>query len=426
MSQIHGRVFDSSIYGWIADVVSGMDISPTYTYIDGSINERDVSIAWLDAYRLIQDASIAINTADVNKAYVDASLYQRDTSIAWNTSMNLTQDTSIAWLDANKLEASDIAGLISKTYVDGSLALRDTSIAWLDMNKLEVSDLSSYSTISYTDGSLNERDTSIGWLNSNKIGAVTTTGQGYSLVQTSGPPITVLKGLNTGDNIKITSENFALVIDSSGLASNSYVDGSLALRDTSIAWLNANKADTGDIPTDFYSQAYVDGSLSERDTSIEWLRNNGIFEASLGDTIYWDAGYLEASTGTTINTLNDIGDVSVSGAEVNQVLTWKGTYWEPADVSGGLGGDASIMGLTDVSLSNLANNNVLAYNSSNGYWENKYTTIDASDYFQYKIALNSPSTGAAGNAGQWCYDSSYLYICTSTNMWGRILLTFGY
>jgi hypothetical protein len=45
---------------------------------------------------------------------------------------------------------------------------------------------------------------------------------------------------------------------------------------------------------------------------------------------------------------------------------------------------------------------------------------------QDKILYASPASNGAGTAGEFAYDSSYFYVCTSTNTWGRIALELGY
>jgi len=70
------------------------------SYVDASLAKRDVSIAWLNSYRVVQDVSIA--AAGNFKPYVDGSLATRDVSIAWNTSKNIQQDASLN----NTLDAS--------------------------------------------------------------------------------------------------------------------------------------------------------------------------------------------------------------------------------------------------------------------------------------------------------------------------------
>jgi len=216
------------------------------------------------------------------------------------------------------LTSAQSSDFVGKTYVDGSLSLRDTSINWLKDNALQ--------TITLVGGKN-------GWLNG--TGAGTNTIGMYTFEASSGiamnfgfpagvwyfgldASLSLIKDISLG-NIGVAQDGSALVYNSDGYweygvagetadVTKAYVDGSLSLRDTSIAWLNLNKQNT-----------IADGTY--------------VKEASLGDTLYWEAGLLEASTGTTINTLDDIGDVSVSGATSGQVLAWKGTYWEPEDVS---------------------------------------------------------------------------------------------
>jgi len=78
-----------------------------------------------------------------------------------------------------------------------------------------------------------------------------------------------------------------------GGVSQTYVDGSLALRDASIAWVAA--AGVG-------VKQYIDGSLALRDNSINWLNRNTwqtsiplLKEASIGAGLAWNAGKLDVS-----------------------------------------------------------------------------------------------------------------------------------
>ena len=215
-------------------------------------------------------------------------------------------------------------------------------------------------------------------------------------------------------------------------------------QDVSIAWLNANK--------------WTDASLSRlNDVSL-----GGIGSAQDSSALVYQDGYWTYGTGgTQINALNDIGDVSVGGVSVDQVLTWKGTYWEAADVSGlsvtyayvdgsllardaiiavheasigtmdgsikalFAGEISSLNDLNDVSILSVANEDVLLYNSTDSEWKNEATS-DASLYFQYILSSGTKSSGAPGYAGEWSYDASYLYICTGTDTWIRILGIGGY
>ena len=116
---------------------------------------------------------------------------------------------------------------------------------------------------------------------------------------------------------------------------------------------------------------------------------------------------------------------SIANSSTNKVLYYdSSTYlvtW--ANVASGV---TSLSALSDVSIVSIADNNLLKYDSASGKWRN-VSGLDASSYFQLKIAKNTvPGTGSTGNAGDWSYDASYLYLCTSTNKWGRISLDYAF
>ena len=78
MSQIQGRVLDSSVYGWLADVTVSLSAAgyATVIYVDGSLATRDASITALFNENDNQDVSIA-----GIYPYIDGSLATRDASI---------------------------------------------------------------------------------------------------------------------------------------------------------------------------------------------------------------------------------------------------------------------------------------------------------------------------------------------------------
>jgi hypothetical protein len=61
--------------------------------------------------------------------------------------------------------------------------------------------------------------------------------------------------------------------------------------------------------------------------------------------------------------------------------------------------------------------------------DSAFTTLEANavDMHGSRMRVRTSTTiaqqDAAGNAGEWCWDTSYLYICTATNSWARIPLT---
>jgi len=42
-----------------------------------------------------------------------------------------------------------------------------------------------------------------------------------------------------------------------------------------------------------------------------------------------------------------------------------------------------------------------------------------SNIFRLRTAKTPATSGAAGNAGDICWDASYIYVCTATNTWER-------
>ncbi len=63
---------------------------------------------------------------------------------------------------------------------------------------------------------------------------------------------------------------------------------------------------------------------------------------------------------------------------------------------------------------------------------NPYGEPSSSSYFQYfatsgdTITIRTPrtpsSSSASGLVGEWCWDSTYLYVCVANNSWKRIAL----
>ena len=294
MTQITGRVFDSSTRGWIADVlvtVPQPDSSTyaTYSYVDASLVARDASITVLFNENDAQDASI-VSIRNVNTSQ-DASivaLRTKDTNI--DTSLNAI------WVKNNAQDAS-ISAIIS-----------DTS--------------------SYLTGLLNPSG-----IYPSIIGPVTyAIGRKYYEMKELVPQY----GMNI-QNLGTQYVSFSL---DTSIYSRVYIDGSLAKRDasinllfqendaqdTSIAWLGTNKLG-------------IDSSLSDlSDTSL-----GGIGSAQDGSTLvyvnsgaYWTYGV--GGGGTTINELGDIGDVSVNGRSDGDLIQWENdtSTWDsitPIDIS---------------------------------------------------------------------------------------------
>ena len=67
---------------------------------------------------------------------------------------------------------------------------------------------------------------------------------------------------------------------------------------------------------------------------------------------------------TTSSSLSSLSNVSTTAPSNNQVLTWNGSAWAPADASGGGGGASALNDLSDVSTSGAQTNYALVYNGS--------------------------------------------------------------
>ncbi|MFO7819522.1 MAG: hypothetical protein R6V17_04715, partial [Halanaerobacter sp.] len=116
-------------FTWDSGYVDASFNSMDYSYVDGSLAERDASIEYLaEELQKIDPSSIDLYN------YIDGSLAERD--------------TSIEWLNDNKADSSEIpTDFYSQAYVDGSLN-----------NKADNSEIpTDFYSQSYVDGSLNDK-----------------------------------------------------------------------------------------------------------------------------------------------------------------------------------------------------------------------------------------------------------------------------
>ena len=164
-----------------------------------------------------------------------------------------------------------------------------------------------YATLTYVDGSLSVRDTRLDNLDSSVIAL-----EDYQDVQ----DVSIL------DLYSITDELDASINvvfgwgdhGEAGYATLTYVDGSLASRDTSITYLFDWNIDQDssidalfDRPVSDVTKTYVDGSLAERDASITYLFDWNIDQ----DTSLADVYDLIDEVST--NKLTDIDNLAVAG-----------------------------------------------------------------------------------------------------------------
>ena len=155
-----------------------------------------------------------------------------------------------------------------------------------------------------------------------------------------------------------------------------------------------------------YSQEYVDGSLNAR-----------IKEASLGTDFVWNNGLLDVSIAATDLSVNDLYNYVYD-------LSTHTSYWkEYVDSSLALRLPEASLGPNftwSAGYLSLVDNDLIITSSENTikiYSDASYFYIDVSI-----IGFETKGSASEGIPNQISYDASYLYICTSTNTWGRILL----
>jgi len=324
-------------------------------------NRVDASIARIDAYQLIQDASIAAFEAnDVTTDYVDGSI---------SAAVDAVDSSLVTYVDAyNIIQDTSVLLRTTAAYVDGSLATRDTAIGLRalisDVNAYNIIQDTSFllrTTAAYVDGSLATRDTAIG------LRALTSDVNAYNNIQdTSSYKVT-----NRLDASIARIDAYQLIQDASIAAFETndvtfaYVDGSIAaaidaldsslvtyvdtynifqntsillralitdvneyniIQDASIANLDASISSVG------ISQDYVDGSISAainkvdasiariddynniQDTSILLRALSSTVDASISRIDAYnniqDTSMLLRALTSTVNTYNTIQDTS--------------------------------------------------------------------------------------------------------------------
>jgi len=95
----------------------------------------------------------------------------------------------------------------------------------------------------------------------------------------------------------------------------------------------------------------------------------GDIHTSSAGTVFLNNHVTIGNTLTVTNGMN-VSELAQSGASTGQTIQWDGSAWVPATVSGGGGGATTVGGLSDVTVSSVADNNLLRYDSANSRWEN--------------------------------------------------------
>lgn len=187
------------------------------------------------------------------------------------------------------------------------------------------------------------------------------------------------------------------------------------------------------IGTNSYSAATTGGSgtvsgvvYTTKDQIVQGLKvfdNSTYFnyDVSIGGNIFLRGLDISTWIDHVDASLNEIPSNVLTDSSLNpSYFEWNGGLLEPSIAT-----STSLAQLTDVSLGTLNNLDVLSYRTLDSKWGNN-ESVPASNYFQLIPSFATKGSSDTGTQGQWSFDASYLYLCTSTNIWKRILLEGGY
>jgi hypothetical protein len=182
--------------------------------------------------------------------YVDGSLLARDSSL-----ISLQNQVSIINAEIILLDPS-----VAIIYVNDQIALRDVSIAWLNTNKIGISDLNPYATNASIGlaGFLDSADLNPYATNSSVGNALKSYATNASIGLAGFAKSTDLNQYATNSSVGLALQPLATnaSIGLAGFAKQTYIDGSLATRDSSITNLFGH-----DLSLDA-SIIRIDGSLN--------------------------------------------------------------------------------------------------------------------------------------------------------------------
>jgi hypothetical protein len=332
--------------------------------------------------------------------------------------------------------STDALGHLSYLTINSSVAVpvitgyvKESSLGpgfvWDGSSLLDVSILAM--DYAYVDGSLNAKlniDSSYGYVNN-----VLDNGFYQTLIERreNGPQgiLVVMKVVANGGGIILTnaSEGFFIGVNDASFALRSYVDGSISTLNASVNTALGAYATNASIGNAAFAKNASLG-LYATNASVGLAIQNFSTNASVGTAL--GAYATNASIGTAAFAKNASFNAYATNVSTNAAFVIR---------------DASIIRV-DGSLNNITDiTNLFLKNASIGaigfYWNS--STLEVSTGFTSKgyvdgslnvkqplITFGTKDSSAIGTPGSWTYDASYLYICSSTNFWGRLLLTTGY
>ena len=421
------------------DTIEVTDFTYDKVYIDGSFGTRDTSIVYLFGQVSQINASIVRIDASLNDVVDGFSLFLPTAStgygLAWNNGTHLL-DVSIV------IPAPNASFNQVYLYIDGSLATRDSSIKQLDSSIIRI-DASLNQLYPYIDGSLAARDSSIKQLDASirRIDASlndVVDGRTIFLLNASiGTGLSWNTSTHLLDvSVSIPSLNGSVntfpIFTGGGAIQNSFFKqngNEFTVADNTSNLVISSGITQGNLILKTTDNGFSDFILDPRDgritVGLSHTSSNAYFQAGGTQT---NVNFIFQPKGNGVTKFNGGIDFnSIAEVSANKVLYYDSSTFHvtfgnaPTAVT-------TLASLTDVSISSLSDQNLLQYDVASGKWKN-INSLDASTYFQKKVVYNSiPSstTIGAGGPGDVVYDASYLYVCTSTNRWGRVLLDYGF
>ncbi len=387
-------------------------------------------------YAYWDDGSTMFKTFDL-KDYIDSSIKVFATNASVGIAIaNFATNSSVNTTLTKYLKESSLG--TDFEFSGGLIDIVTIDISEYFYSKDEIdATLNNYTTFEYVDGSLAKG------ISIDQLYITDTSVYNIGLLVDALNTSTLEYALSSQLNITDTSVyNIGLLVDALNTSTLEYaLSSQLDITDTSLydVGLLVDALNTSTLEYALNSQ------LNITDTSLFNTRAEYISNASLNESYFkWGSGLLEPSVegGSGSSTLIALTDVSIVSIIDNQVLAyddgdsvWKNKAAVNASVWDVVNASEYFWIFSDVSLTSPVNNQALCYNSTAGVFVNKtladpsiFDVTDGSLYFQSKIQFRTtcPSSAGAGNQGDWCLDASFLYVCTSTNTWGRLMFTTGY
>ena len=311
MGQIQGRVFDSSLYAFIADVaisLSGAGYALT-TYVDGSLLERDVSIAWLNANTwktsdfLVREASLSsqfswvggglfvdTSSGEVTFAYVDGSLATRDSSIDWLISQDASTIKIIRDASTSPYLTSEVRSIIKE--VSGGIA---------ELATFRITNLGSGGSTITVDRQAEGNFLYFGIDAPSK----TNVDASFGLYATNASVNAVGFATNSSVNSALGAYATNASVNAAGFATNSSVNSALGAYATNASVNAAGFATNSSVNSAlgaYATNSSVNLALGAYATNASIGLAAFVKSVSIGTSdqhsVYWSAGYLEASMGS--------------------------------------------------------------------------------------------------------------------------------